>query len=127
MIGAITNSSERNRDSIVVGVLLLASGPLMNYLFERHDIFKVWENSAYPISASDVFYPPLCVLVSLTGIVLTVGGAIRRTAIRGLRGYVLAIVIPLTLAYTLFSFAMQFIATSGGSLRRVPRPRPSCF
>ena len=45
---------------------------MMNYLLERHNILKTWEGSPYPVSWADVFYPPLCVLLSLTGVVLMV-------------------------------------------------------
>jgi len=58
------------------GGLLLVGGLAINYLLERYDVFKVWENSRYPISWTDVFYPSLCVFLSLTGIVLGVRGSI---------------------------------------------------
>jgi hypothetical protein len=120
MMGTTGNGNYFDRNPKIVGLTLLVSGPIINYLLERHNIFKVWENSAYPISWSDVFYPPLCVFLSLTGMVLAVGGAISRTTIRKLRPYALAIVIPLTLAYTLFTFAMQFIATGADRLGECP-------
>jgi len=120
MIGAITNSSERNRDSIIIGVLLLAGGLILNYLFERHNVFAVWVNSPYPVSWLDGLYPPLCVFLSLTGVVLAVGGATRGIAIRGLVRYALAIAVPLTVVYTLFVFAMQFIQTGADRLGECP-------
>lgn len=109
-----------DRKPLLIGLLLLSSGPALNYLFERHNIFKIWENSRYPISWADVFYPPLCVFLSLTGIVLAVGGAISGTPIRRLRRYAFVIVIPLTILYTVFTFAMQFMQTGADRLGECP-------
>src|SRR5438552_2200183 len=120
MIGTLTSGSRSNRNPIIIGLLLLASGLALNNLCERHNVFKIWENSAYPVSGLDVLYPPLCVFLSLTGIVLVVGGAIRRTTVRRLRSYVFAIVIPFTVLYALFSFGMQFIATGADRLGDCP-------
>jgi hypothetical protein len=120
MIGTTTNSDHGNRNPIVIGLVLLASGPALNYLFEHHNIFKLWENSRYPISWADVFYPPVCVFLSLTGIVFVVGGAISGASIRRLLRHTFAIVIPLTILYTLFSFAMQFIQTGADRLGECP-------
>jgi hypothetical protein len=103
-----------------VGVLLLAGGLAINYLLERYNIFKVWENSRYPISWADLFSPPLPVFLTLTGIVLSVGGAIYRLPIRRLLRRALAIEIPLTVLYTLFAFAMQFIQTGADRLGECP-------
>jgi hypothetical protein len=103
-----------------MGALLLAGGLAINYLLERYNVFKVWENSRYPISWADLFYPPLCVLLSLTGIVLGVGGAIYRLPTRRLLRRAFAIVIPLTVLYTLFAFAMQFIQTGADRLGECP-------
>jgi hypothetical protein len=47
------NGDDSNRKTIITGVVLLASLFILNYLFERHNIFKVWENSGYPISLAD--------------------------------------------------------------------------
>jgi hypothetical protein len=120
MVDAPTNGDSSHRNPVLIGLLLLASGLVLNYLFERHNIFKVWENSRYPISWADVFYPPLCVFLSLTGIVLVVGGAINRTSIQRLRRYAFVIVLPLTILYTLFAFAMQFIQTGADRLGECP-------
>jgi hypothetical protein len=120
MADALTNGNRSQGNPIAIGVLLLASGLALNYLFERKNIFKVWENSRYAISWADVFYPPLCVFLSLAGIVLVVGGAISRTRIRRLLTHAFAIVIPLTVLYTLFSFAMQFIQTGADRLGECP-------
>jgi hypothetical protein len=115
MTGLITSRNDSNRKTLVIGVLLLASGLAMNHLFERHNIFKVWENSRYPISWADMFYPPLCVFLSLSGIVLVGGVGIRRSFLRAF-----AIAIPLTILYTLFAFAMQFIQTGADRLGECP-------
>lgn len=120
MVGTTTNSDHDKRNPILIGLLLLVSGLALNYLFERHNVFKVWENSIYPISWSDIFYPPLCFFLSLTGIALTVGGAMRHVTVWQLRPYVLAIVIPLTILYILFNFGIQFIATGADRLGECP-------
>jgi hypothetical protein len=115
-----TDDNHRKWNTLVVGLLLLVSGLTTNYVFERHNIFKLWENSRYLISWADIFYPPLCVLLSLTGIVLIFAGAIRSVAVRGLTPYVFAFVIPLTIAYTIFAFGMQFVATGADRLGECP-------
>ncbi len=74
MVDASTNGDHNDRNPIVIGLLLLAIGLILNYLFERHNIFKVWENSVYPISWADIFYPPVCVFLCLTGLALAVRG-----------------------------------------------------
>jgi hypothetical protein len=120
MVGAPTNGGRSDRNPILIGLLLLASGLVLNYLLERHNIFKVWENSVYPISWSDIFYPPVCVFLCLTGLALALGGVMRRATIQQLRPYVLAVAIPLTILHTLFSFGMQFIATGADRLGGCP-------
>ena len=110
------STSHANSRTVTVGALFLAGGLGINYLLERYNIFKVWENSRYPISWADLFYPPLCVFLSLTGVVLGIGGAIYRLPIRRLLRRAFAIVIPLTVLYTLFAFAMQFIQTGADRL-----------
>lgn len=115
----MTDGKGRHWKTVKTGVLLLASGLILNYLFERHNIFKVWENSQYPISLADCFYPPLCVLLALTGTALIVLAILRSTIQRSLR-YAFAIAIPLTILYTLFAFAMQFIATGADRLGECP-------
>jgi hypothetical protein len=120
MAGAIANGDSGKRNPILFGLLLIASGPALNYLFERHNIFKLWENST-PVSWADVFYPPLCVFLSLTGIVLVVGEATTSdTSIRRLLRHAFAIVIPLTILYALFTFAMQFMQTGADRLGECP-------
>jgi hypothetical protein len=117
----MTDSTSRaEMRTVTAGALLLASGLAINYLLERYNVFKVWENSRYPIAWADLFYPPLCVFLSLTGIVLGVGGAIYRLPIRCLHRPALAIVIPLTVLYTLFAFALQFVQTGADRLGECP-------
>jgi hypothetical protein len=116
----MTNSNQSDRNTVIIGILLLVSGLTLNYLFERHNVLAVWENSDYPVAWADLFYPPLCVFLSLTGIVLVVGGGIRRTTIRRLLRYAFAIVMPITVLYTLFSFAVQSIQTGSDRLGECP-------
>jgi hypothetical protein len=120
MTGAITNGEPSNRNPIIIGLLLLASGLALNYLFERNGIFKVWENSAYPVSALDGIYPSVCVLLSLTGIALVVGGTMSHAAIRGLLRQACVIVIPLTVLYALFNIGVQFVSTGADRLGECP-------
>jgi hypothetical protein len=108
--------SDATLRTVTVGVLLLAGGLAINYLLERRNIFAIWERSAYPVSWVDVFYPPLCVFLALTGIVLVVGGIMERTTVRQLRRHTMRIAIPLTILYALFSFGMQFIATGADQI-----------
>ena len=115
MAGSITGRAYSNRKMLTVGALLLASGLVMNYLLERHNIFKVWENSSYPISWADMLYPPLCVFLSLAGIALFVAGVIRRSSIPAF-----AIAVLVTIRNAVYPDRRR-------SLRRVPWPRPSCF
>ena len=116
MISTITEGNHRTRNTVLIGMFLLASGPALNYLFEHHNIVKLWENSRYPISGADLFYPPLCVFLSLTGIALVVGGAISRVSIQRLIRRTFVVVISLTVSYTLFAFAMQLMQTGADRL-----------
>jgi hypothetical protein len=120
MVGALANGDGGKRNPILIGLLLLASGPALNYLFERHNIFKLWENSRYPISWADVFYPPLCVFLSLTGFVFVIGGGGGTSGTSNRRLLRRAFVIPLAILYTLFSFAMQFMQTGADRLGECP-------
>jgi hypothetical protein len=101
-------------------MLLLASGLATNYLFERHNVFKVWENSTYAVSWADLVYPPVCFFLSITGVALTIGWLIRHADDRKVRRYVVAISISFTLIYALFVFCMQFIATGADRLGECP-------
>src|SRR5437879_2073077 len=86
--------------SVAIGLFLLASGLGLNYLFERHNVFKLWENSGYPISWADLLYPPVCVLLCLTGVVLALvggGDAPRKSVMYA------AFALAPTAAYTLFA------------------------
>jgi hypothetical protein len=120
MIETIANIKRSNKNTIAIGVLLLASGPTLNYLFERYNILAVRENSPYPVALSDGLYPVLCVFLSLIGIVLIVGGALGRTTTRRLLRYAYMIAVPLTIPYALFSFGMQFMQTGFDRLGECP-------
>jgi hypothetical protein len=108
------------RKTVVIGGLLLASGPALNYLFERHNVLAVWLNSPYPVTLLDGIYPPLCVFLSLTGIVILIGGFSGRTSIRQLRFYVYVTAIPFTIFYTLFVLAMQAVSSGADRLGECP-------
>jgi hypothetical protein len=118
----VDTSANRGRDRkpLLSGLVLLAGGLALNYMFERNSILRIWQNSAYAVSALDGLYPLLCFFLSLTGVVLAIGGAMSRTTIRQLRPYVLTIVIPLTVLYALFSFGIQFVATGADRLGECP-------
>ncbi len=115
----MTDDNRRHLETAKTGVLLLASGFILNYLLERHNILKIWGNSTDPMSWADLSYPPLCVFLSLTGVVLIVL-AILHTAIRRVLEYAFAIAFPLTILYTLFAFAVQFIQTGADRLGECP-------
>ena len=100
--------------TVIAGLLLLASGLAANYLLERHNVFKLWEHSRYAVSWSDVFYPPLCVFLAITGVLLLVGGAMRRFWVA------FGVALPLTVLYSLFFFAVQFIQTGADRLGECP-------
>jgi hypothetical protein len=119
MIGTITDGSQSRGNMIKMGLLLLVSGPTLNYLLERHNIFKLWENST-PVSWADLLYPPLCVFLSLTGMTLVVGGATSGTSTRQPLRRALVVVITLTTLYTLFTFAVQFMQTGADRLGECP-------
>jgi hypothetical protein len=114
------DDNHRIGNTVTAGVLLLTSGLTINFLLERHNFLAVWVNSPYPVPSTDLFYPVLCVFLSLTGIVLVVGGTMRRTTIRKLRSYVFAVAVPLTVIYTLFVFGMQFISSGADRLGECP-------
>lgn len=113
-------ATRTNKRTIIIGVLLFAAGLMLNYLLERHNILKTLEGSGYAVSWADLFYPPLCVSLSLTGVVLMVGGGMGRAANRRLLLYGFAYVFPLTILYTLFAFGMQFIQTGADRLGECP-------
>ena len=115
MAASITTHDAGNR-TLTIGALLLASGFAINYLLERHNCFKVWENSRYPISWADLLYPPLCVFLSLTGLSFAIGGGIFRLSVRSALKRTLVFAGSLTISYTLFAFAMQFIQTGADRL-----------
>src|SRR5208282_1420243 len=99
----MTEDRQGDGKPALVGLLTLAGGLGLNYLFERHNVFKIWENSPYPISWADGFYPPVCVFLSLAGVVLAIGGATSHISIRRLLLRALAIALPLTILHTLFT------------------------
>jgi hypothetical protein len=107
----MTEDRHSNGKSLLVGLLLFAGGLGLNYLLERHNVFKLWENSPYPISWADAFYPPLCVFLALTGIITSVGGAISHATTRRLLRRAFTIAVPLTILHTLFTFGVQFVST----------------
>jgi hypothetical protein len=91
------NSS--NRATVGIGLLLLATGLILNYIFERHS-FHV----------GDLLYPVLCFFLSLAGVFISVGG-VARTSFRGLLPYAYATVLPLTILYFVFFYGIQFVQT----------------
>lgn len=106
--------------SLKIGMILLAIGLVASYLLERYNIFTLWGNSRYAISWADLFYPPLCVLLSLTGLGLVIDGLTTHSLSRSELKFTLSFVIPLTLLYTLFVFAIQFIQTGADRLGECP-------
>ena len=121
MHGAIANNEERKRLSVMlISPILLIGGLILNIGFERHNPLKLWENSPYPISWADLFYPPLCVFLCLTGLVLMIDGLLRANTTWRALAYSAAIAIPITVLYTVFVYAMQFVATGADRLGECP-------
>jgi hypothetical protein len=108
-----TASAEINKHlkGTFTGVVLLTAGLGLNYLLEHHNIFKLWENSDYPISWADFIYPPICLLLCLTGIALSFASLFLRDKFWELIGYSAAIAIPFTIVYIIFALGVQFVAT----------------
>src|SRR5579864_7521422 len=104
------SSNPSNRVTVGIGLLLLATGLTLNYLFERHNLFTSW---------GDLFYPTSCFFLFLTGVVLSIGG-VARGSIRRLLPYAFSIVIPLTLLYIGFYAGVQFIQTGADRLGECP-------
>lgn len=109
------------KTSIAVGSLLMTGGLLVNYVFERHNIFVIWENSVYPVAWADLLYPPVCVFMSLTGLILIAGRAISHAPIMQLWKRTLAIAVLMTILYGVFTFAMQFVQTGADRLGECPQ------
>lgn len=109
MFDAVSNNPS-NRVTVGIGVLLLASGLTLNYLFERHSLFGVRDH---------LFYPVLCFFLLLTGLVVSIGG-VACGSIRRLLPYVFSIVVPLTILYIGFYVGMQFIQTGADRLGECP-------
>jgi hypothetical protein len=104
------SSNPGKKVTVAIGLLLLATGLILNYLFERHNLFVSW---------GDLFYPTLCFFLFLTGVVLLIGGMITGS-IRRLFPYAFAIVVPLTILFIGFYGGMQFIATGADRLGECP-------
>jgi hypothetical protein len=116
----VTREKRHDWKTVLIGILLIAIGPTINYMFERHNVFKLWENSTYSVSWADVFYPPLCVFLFLIGIVLAIRGTMRVRTNRGPLRYGFAIAVPLTLFYTVFALGMQAIQTGADRFGECP-------
>lgn len=115
-----TLANKDARRTISIGVVLLIAGPLVSYLLDRLNYFKVLENSRYQIAWADVFYPPLCAFLMVSGTVLVLAGLFRQATVRRSLPYLSAIAIPLTLLYTLFVFGMWFIDSGADRLGECP-------
>ena len=100
----------------IIGSILLAGGLILNYLLERHNVFVLWENSDYPVAWADLFYPPICVLMFLAGLVRLVRGEKYRAGLSQQLRYDVTVVVPLTVLYTLFMFVMQSVQTGSDRL-----------
>lgn len=113
---AISERVSRRFGLVLVGSVLLVCAPILNYVLERHSIFAIWENSQYPVSWTDLLYPPFCVFLFLFGLGLIIVAASRRQVNRRLVLLCAAIVLAPTILYTAFSFAMQFLQTGADRL-----------
>jgi len=100
----------RNRVTVGTGVLLLATGMILNYLFERHSFFG---------ARDDLGYPVLCFFLSLTGAAVLVGGLVR-SRIKQLLYFAFPTVVSLAILYICFYFGMQFLQTGADRLGECP-------
>jgi hypothetical protein len=124
---AIANKEERKRLSVMlISPILLIGGIILNIGFEHHNPLKLWENSPYPISWADLFYPPLCVFLCLTGLVLMIDGVLHANTTWRALAYSAAIQSP-SLSSTPFSCMQCSLSQPGqialasvrGSMRRL--------
>lgn len=111
---------KRYNATILLGFSLLVGGLIFDYLFERHNIFKVLENSPYPVSGMDLVYPPICLFLSLTGLILLTAGSLGNSTFRGQFLSSIGLAIPLTVLYSIFFLGVQFIATGADRLGECP-------
>ncbi len=116
------NLQQPKREILIAGagLSLLVAGLALNYVLEHHNVFKLWENSPYPISWVDILYPPVCVLLCSTGIFLLVGGNLRGKTTGKSLIYAFAIALPITTLYTILDLGMQFVATGADRLGECP-------
>jgi hypothetical protein len=97
-----------NRVTVGIGMLLLAAGLILNYIFERHSFY-----------VGDLLYPVFCLLLSLSGAFIAIGGA-ARASIRRVLPYAFATVFPLTILYFVFYYGMLFVQTGADRLGECP-------
>lgn len=109
MLDAV-ESNPSNRVTVGIGVLLLSSGLILNYLFERHILFQSW---------GDLFFPTVCFLLFATGVAGLIGGLVRSRTKR-LLFFAFPVVVPLTILYIGFYAGMQFIQTGADRLGECP-------
>ena len=110
----------RPKPAILIAPLLLAGGLALDWILERHNIFKLWENSSYPISWADMFYPPLCLWICLTGIMLLITRQPSAEMSRGVLLRTVALALPLVVLYTIVLGGMQFVASGADRLGECP-------
>jgi hypothetical protein len=91
------------------GVLLLLGGLVLNYLTERHVVFGRLDDLLFPLAS---FF--LC----LTGVVLAIGGMIRRSRRFLIPAFL--ILIPFTVGYVGLFLGMMFIQTGADRLGECP-------
>ncbi len=101
--------------TVVPGLALMLTGLVLNYVLERHNPIKLWENSPYPISWADMYYPPFCVLLSLTGLFLFMDGTFFGRPRRVL-GTCATLAGCVTVLFSAWMFVMQFVATGADRL-----------
>lgn len=110
----------RSKPAILIGPILLAGGVALDWALERHNIFKLLENSSDPISWADMFYPPLCVWICLAGMMLLITRQPSSEKNLGVLLRAVALALPLVVLYTIFDFGMQFVASGADRLGECP-------
>jgi hypothetical protein len=100
MFEAVGESDSTVKNTIGIGVLLLLSGLVLNYIFDRH---------SFGLRA-ELFLTVVPFFLAVTGVVLSIVGVTSLPLRRALRAALL-ISVPITILYVPFYVGVQFIQT----------------
>jgi vacuolar-type H+-ATPase subunit I/STV1 len=100
MFEAVGESDPAVKNTIGIGVLLMLSGLVLNYIFDRHSFgLRV-----------ELFLTIVPFFVTVTGVVLSIAGVTSLPSRRALR-IALLISVPITILYVPFYVGVQFVQT----------------